>query len=236
VRAALGQDSSTSGYDVKRAVGMNVLTAPPTRSALDALRADGMGAIVWLGAYNRRVTAPCAFERDDAWIRERVAAVAGHPAIVAYQITDEPDSSVGVCANVVEQVRARAELISSLDPSVPTYLTISKTGYSYERWAGIADILGLVIYPVSIRGYNEQMIPTAIAEAEADGVERYWAVVQDFATPNWYVVPTGEQLRRQFEQWAASRVEGYVLYHWALGNVEARSDHLQVLREVNGLS
>jgi hypothetical protein len=234
VRGAYGRDSSESGVDVMRSVGLNTVTAAPDVATLDRLQARGMRAIVWLGAYNRAVSDPCAFERDDEWIRRRVGAVAGHPAIAAYQIADEPDASVGVCPNVVAQVRARAELVASIDPGAPTYLTISRSGYTYERWAPVVDILGLVIYPVSVRGYDPDMIPTAIAQAEADGVGRYWAVIQDFGTPNWYVVPTAAQLEREFEQWSASRMQGYVIYHWTLGGIEDSPDQMGVLSGVNG--
>jgi hypothetical protein len=234
IRGAYGRDSSESGVEVMRSVGLDTVTAPPDVATLDRLQAEGMRAIVWLGAYDRAVSDPCAFERDDGWIRRRIGAAAGHPAIAAYQITDEPDGSLGECPEVVAQVRARAELVASIDSSAPTYLTISKSGYTYERWAPLVDILGLVIYPVSIRGYNPDMIPTAIAKAEADGVRRYWAVVQDFGTPNWYVVPTPEQLQRQFDQWRGSPLEGYVIYHWVLGGIEDRPDQMGVLSGVNG--
>lgn len=216
-----------------RSVGLDTVTAGPYRSDLDALDAEGMKAIVWLGAYNRKVTEPCSFERDETWIRERIRAIAGHPAIAAYQIADEPDASVGTCAGVVSAMRDRAQLVASLDPSTPTYVTISKSGFTYERWADVVDILGLVIYPISIRGYDEAMISTAISEAEADGVLRYWAVLQDFATKNWYVIPSAEQLQHQFDQWADSRMAGYVIYHWALGGVEDRADQMQVIAGVN---
>ena len=234
VRAAYGRDSSSSGVDVMRSVGLNTVTASPYRSTLDALANHGMKAIVWLGAYNRKVTQPCAFEHDDAWIRDRVASVAGNPAIVAYQITDEPDSSVTQCPNVVDQVRARAALVASLDPGTPTYVTISKSGYDYARWVGTVDILGLVIYPVSVRGYNESMIPTAIQQAQKAGVSRYWAVMQDFGTSNWYTVPTAAQLQHQFDQWAASPMQGYVIYHWNLGDVEQQPDQMSTISGVNG--
>ena len=79
VRAAYGRDSTSSGVDVMASVGLNTVTASPYRSTLDALAAHGMKAIWWLGAYNRKVTQPCAFEHDDAWIRDRVASVAGNP-------------------------------------------------------------------------------------------------------------------------------------------------------------
>jgi hypothetical protein len=87
---------------------------------------------------------------------------------------------------------------------------------------------------VSVRGYNESMIPTAIQEAQKDGVTRYWAVMQDFGTPSWYTVPTAAQLQHQFDQWAASPMQGYVIYHWRLGDVEQRPDQMSTIAGVNG--
>jgi hypothetical protein len=234
IRGAYGRDSSASGLEIMRSVGLTTVTADPLRSSLDQLARRGMRAIVWLGAYDRAATPPCEFERDDDWIAERIRAIAGHPAIFAYQITDEPNGSIDSCPRVVHQVRARAELISSLDPSSPTYLTVSKAGYHYETWRDVADILGLVIYPLSRRGYDDQMIPTAIEEADRDGVDRYLAVLQDFSTTAWYVTPTPDQLRRQFRQWSMSRMEGYMIYHWRHGDIEGRPGQLDVLADVNG--
>ena len=91
---------------------------------------------MWLGAYNRKVTQPCAFEHDDAWIRDRVASVAGNPAIVAYQITDEPDPRSPSAPT--SSIRCGPVRRSSprLTRATPTYVTISKSGYDYARWVG----------------------------------------------------------------------------------------------------
>jgi hypothetical protein len=232
IRGAYGRDASASGTDVMRSVGLNVVTTAPDRAALDRLQAQNMKGIVWLGSYNRAVTEPCDFERDDAWIRKSVNGVAGHPAIAAYQVSDEPDSSVAECPGTVEKIADRASLVRSIDPSAPTYVTISRTGATYERWSAI-DVLGLVVYPVSIRGYNEEAIPKAIAAAESDGVDRYWAVLQDFGNGRWYVTPSDAELQHQFDQWATSRMDGYMIYHWSHADLDERPDHLAVISGMN---
>jgi hypothetical protein len=191
-----------------------------------------MQAIVWLGAYNRAATAPCAFERHDDWIKEKVAEVAGHEAIVAYQIADEPDAAISQCPGTVEAIADRAALVRSLDPAALTYVTISRTGATYERWKAV-DVLGVVVYPVSSRGYNETLIPEAIEALTTDDVSEYWAVIQDFGTPDWYVLPSASQLERQFDQWATSAMSGYMIYHWSKSRLDDRPDHLEVIEQIN---
>lgn len=233
IRGAYGRDDSPSGFAVMRSVGLDTVTAPPDRETLDRLHEAGMRAIVWLGAYDRQTTQPCAFERNDRWIRDKVTAVAGNPAIAAYQIADEPDASLTRCPDTVQAIADRAALVHALDDSAPTYVTITRNGSTDGLWRSV-DILGLVVYPVSVGGYNAGLIPAAIAEAEQAHVARYWAVIQDFGTPSWYVVPTADELQEQFDQWRAAPLEGYVIYHWALAHVDERPDQLAVLRGVNG--
>ena len=54
-----------------------------------------------------------------------MTAVAGNPAIAAYQIADEPDASLTRCPDTVQAIADRAALVHALDDSAPTYVTIS---------------------------------------------------------------------------------------------------------------
>src|SRR5687768_13512958 len=87
VRGVYGRDSSPSGVATLKSTGFNTVTVQPWRDHLDGLQADGLEGLVWLFGYNNDT---CSFDRDDAWIRETVTAIAGHPAIVAYNVADEP--------------------------------------------------------------------------------------------------------------------------------------------------
>ncbi len=197
-----------------RSVGLNTVTAPPDCETLDRLHEAGMRAIVWLGAYDRSTTQPCSFERNDRWIRDKVTAVAGNPSIAAYQIADEPDASLTRCPDTVQAIADRAALVHALDDSAPTYVTITRNGSTDVLWRSV-DILGLVVYPVSVDGYNAGLIPAAIAEAEQAHVARYWAVIQDFGTPSWYVVPTADELQRAVRSMAGCAARG--VRHLPLG-------------------
>src|SRR5687768_13660854 len=65
-----GEDSSPTGYDIKRATGFNTVYMGVTlggltgaRTKLDALNALGMKAVIYTGSFDRAVE--CRFERDD---------------------------------------------------------------------------------------------------------------------------------------------------------------------------
>lgn len=235
LRGVYGRDSSASRTDIIRATGFNAVTNAPERAQLDALHAKGLKALIWLGDYHR--TARCQFERGDDWIRLKVNEIKGHPAIAAYQVSDEPNYARVAGCNAAADTRRRAALVKSIDPSKPTYVTISawdgREGFPYQYFAGTTDIMGLVVYPCSrTNGCKMSDIDAAIAHANSDGISRYWAVVQDF-DDSWYRLPSATELKHQFDRWARSRMEGFFLYHWNHGEIEQRRDHLDVLRASN---
>ena len=233
VRGVYGRDSSPTGVATLKATGFNTVTVQPWRDHLDGLTREGLGGLVWLFGYDN---ATCSFERDDAWVRQTVSAIAGHQAIVAYNVADEPNYRQ--CPDSPAEIAARARLVESLDPSKPTYVVVAawdgREGFPYQHFAGTTDIMGLDIYPCSYAADSCKFsdIDVAAAEAAKDGVDRYWAIVQDFAD-NWYRVPTATELERQFDRWAGTGMEGYFLYHWNEGQVETRPDHLAVLSRQN---
>lgn len=234
VRGMYGRDSSANGVDKIRAAGFNTVTVQPDRSDLDALARAGMKGIVWLWGYDDDT---CTFNRSDDQIRAEVARIAGHPAILAYQIDDEPgDARTDGCPGVPRQIRQRSQLVKSLDPGALTYLVVSTYDgdeeYPYQYFAGTTDIMGLDVYPFNEEDAHPEMIDRAIREANKDGVPRYWAILQDFAD-DYYVVPTAAQLREQFTRWRRSRMEGYLVYHWEHGDIEDRASHLRIYASEN---
>lgn len=241
VRGVYGRDSSPTGVDLLSSVGFNTVTAMPYKADLDALAAKGMKAIVWLGEYHR--TARCQFEFSDDLIRALLPEIAGHPAIYAYQLADEPTYARVAGCPAVADLKERAALIKSIDPSKPTYVTMTtwdgKEGHPYQYFTDTADILGLVVYPCS-RTWDEWggcqfgIIDDAIAEAQKDGVRRYLAVMQDF-DDGWYRTPKADELKTQFDRWAGSNMEGYFVYHWDWGHVEDMPDHVAVYEAQNAL-
>ena len=234
VRGAYGRDSSPSGISVFASTGFNATHVSPYDIYLDEAVAHGMKATVWLGSY---LNETCSWERDEAWIRTRIAEVAGHPGILAYQLGDEPNAAK--CPSAPAQYRTRHDLVKSLDPTKDTYTVISTSNgveqYPYEDFAGTTDVMGIDVYPcryIDGDGCKFQAIDEVIAEVERDGVPRYWAILQEFET-DWYKLPTADQLVTQFDRWDASRMEGYWIYHWEVGKVETRPDHMVALAEQN---
>lgn len=239
VRGAYGGPTA----DVK-AAGFNTVNAGPFRSTLDSLGSRGMKAVIWLGSYRDS----CSFDLTDDEIRQKVGAVAGHPAILAYQISDEPEKEYrDGCPGAVQQHKDRTKLIHGLDPGKPTYTVIATwdgvDAYPYRHWVGATDIMGLDVYPCR---YNSPtcsfgMIDKAVASAAAAGVPRYWAVVQAFGD-GYYRMPTGAEIAEQLRRWNASRMEGYFVYHWsqqASWMVDWLAKHptvVDVVRRFNGAS
>ena len=233
VRGVYGRDASASGVSQITTTGFNAVTVQPWRDHLDQLSDQGLHGLVWLFGYNNET---CEFERDDTWVREIVGDIAGHPAILAYNIADEPNAYQ--CPTSPGQVAERATLVKDLDPSKPTYTVVAawdgREGFPYQHFAGATDIMGLDVYPCahSLPACKYEDIDRAIAEADADGVARYWAILQDFAD-GWYREPSAVELEAQFDRWARSRMEGYFVYHWEIGNIGTKPDHMAVLAANN---
>ncbi len=224
VRGVYGHDSSyepalpnTTGFAVMRRTGFGVVQAGPYREGLDALEAAGLRAMVWLGSYDNRT---CAFERDAAWVRRQVSAIAGHPAIYAYYIGDEP--LVGRCPHAPDDLRGRTSLVHQLDRQARTFTVIQawdpvRNAVPYPLWAGsgAVDIWGFDVYPCKRSPYrcDLEAIDQARALIEELGFSPYLAVLQDFQDC-YYGLPTNADLHAQFARWRQSRMAGYLVFSW----------------------
>jgi hypothetical protein len=243
VSGVYGRDSSGTGTRIIRSTGFNTVymsvnlgNIGASLKEMDRLHSLGMRVVVWLGTYDREV---CAFERKADWIRQVVGAIADHPAIVAYQIGDEVDRArARGCTGVATAVHSRSELIKTVDPGASTYVTITTNdgteAFPYERFAETGAILGLVVYPC-VKGKAAciwERIDKAIAEADRDGVARYWVVAQDFGNTT-YRQPSARELAKQLQRWHGSRLSGLFIFHWVQGHLEDKPAHLKVLANQN---
>lgn len=204
----------------------------PYKDYLDSLNANGLEGVVWLGGYN---TKTCSFYRDDNWVRSVVSGIKDHAAILAYQIADEPNHHL--CPQSPVQMRQRSELVKLIDPDAQTYVVVpvwdGEEGFPYQHFAESADIMGLDVYPcVRGRECSLNMIDRAIAEADRDGVDRYWAVLQTFES-DWYRFPSPEELVAQFRRWEDSRMEGYFVYQWTEEGIGASEPIKDMYADVN---
>jgi hypothetical protein len=207
IRGVYDRDASATGFDFESAIGFNAIDSGPYKDQMDALAARGLKGFVWLGGYSNTT---CAFNQSDDWVRSHVAAVAGNPGVGGYFIDDEPDPVS--CPNVAQQIKARSDLVKSIDPGPPTFMVDYKVD-RFSLWAGKTDVLGLDHYPCSIKnGCDYSKIDAEAAEADRLGI-RYWGVIQAHGDA-WYKVPTPDELHQQFVHWRATQMEGYLVFAW----------------------
>jgi hypothetical protein len=215
VRGAYGKDASSLGFEVMAANGFNSVMTGPYKELLDPLKAKGLKGVVWLGAWRNAPT--CSFERDDAKITAQVTAIAGHPAILAYLLGDEPH--VSDCPNAPAMFKKRSELVHSLDPGSATFTVIQAfengVAHDYAPWAHVVDIIGFDVYPCAKAktACDFGTIDASVKAIQAAGIKRYWAIVQDFQDC-YYRLPTPQELHAQFAHWARSNMSGYFVFSW----------------------
>lgn len=206
VRGIYDRDSSVTGFDREAALGFNFIDSD-VFDDFDELAARDLRGFVWLGGYSN---VSCSFREDDTWIRKHVSAIADSPGVGAYFIDDEPDAAK--CPRAPAQMKARSDLVKSIDPGPPTFLVTYKID-QFELFAPTVDVLGLDVYPCSIEGgCDYTKIDVQAAAAERLGV-RYWGVIQAFGD-DWYKLPTPDELHRQFMHWRATKMEGYLVFAW----------------------
>lgn len=207
VRGVFDRDSSATGFAHQAKVGFNTFDSGPWLKEMDALAARRAKGFVWLGGYSNE---RCRFRESDDWVRKRVSSIAGHSAVAAYLIDDEPLAKE--CPSAPAQVKARAALVKSIDPAPPTFVVIYRVE-ELKLFAGTVDVLAVDRYPCSIRnGCDFTKVDEAIAEVDRLGV-RYWGVIQAHGD-DWYRLPTAEELHQQFVRWRSSRMEGYLVFAW----------------------
>ncbi len=234
-RGIYGTAATASDYDRASRTGFNAVMTSAFKADLDALQAAGLKGVVWLGqGYNTQ----CVWQYDDAWVRTHVSAIAGHPAILAYYLGDEP--SVSLCSEAPARYRARTNLVHSLDPDHPTFtvLQVSDHGnrFDYAPWLGTVDIVGLDVYPCNHTDStcDFSKIDAAVAAAVQAGYTRFWAVVQDFQD-TFYRVPTPDELRAEFEHWDRSAMSGYFVFSWSWKgfSLDTLPDNVAELKQEN---
>ena len=208
IRGIYDRDLSATGFDHLAELGFNVIDSGPYVDQMDELAKRGLKGMIWLGGYSNE---RCAFVESDAWVRSRVGDIAGHTAVAAYFVDDEPDAEK--CPSAPDQMRARSHLVKSLDPRPPTFLVTYHID-QLELFAGTVDVLALDKYPckVNLNGCDYAVIHEQAAEADRLGV-RYWGVIQAFGD-DFYKVPTRDELRQQFDRWRETEMEGYLVFAW----------------------
>jgi len=211
--------SSAASKSTIASVGFNSVTVNPYVVALNAIQSRGLKGIVWLGGYDNDV---CRFRKPNSWVRRKLDAIKSHPAVIAYQIDDEPKSTE--CPSAPSQIAARSKLVRSLDRGTLTVLTHYRS-YEFRDFSNSADILGVVSYPCSHKyGCRYWKITADVQAARDAGWKRLWAMPQTFGD-DYYRVPSASELQTILSTWNATGVEGSLTYVWDKTSPDTLSAH-----------
>jgi hypothetical protein len=216
-----------TGVDGMRAAGFNTVQADATPTALAALAAKGLKAIVWLGDWNKQA---CTWQIPDSRLPLVIAAVKRSPAVLAYYLADEP--LLSSCPDAPAAFRARTGLVHSLDPGSRTFTLIQAYDHGpvdYSKWVGAVDVLGFDLYPCSFKNGLDfsarpkvrsscdfsGVVDSNIERIERAGITSYWGVLQDFQDC-YYELPTRQDLRTQITHWQrlGHHLAGYLVFSW----------------------
>jgi len=189
-------------------LGFNAVSVGAFRDRLDYLQSLGLKGLVWLGGYDNTT---CTFVYSDDDVRTHIAAINGHPAILAYEIDNEPHADA--CPTAPQQIKQRVALVRSLvGPNIILYITLSKN-FSAFADSGV-DLIRISAYPCSYQyGCAMQKIIDKVAAARAAGFSRIWGGSQT-AGDNYYRPPTPAELALIQQTWHDQGAEGYVAWTW----------------------
>jgi hypothetical protein len=213
---------TTTGADYARIadLGFRTVIVNPSKQALEEIRAHRLTAMIYLGGYD---SGTCTFGWPDGTVAARVTAIRDHPASVMYYIADEPHTAN--CPNAVQQIRARAELVKSIDPTALTAIAENRS-LDVGAFANATDVMILSTYPCSrVNGCVLSKVDMALSAARAANVKHPWAAPQSFGD-DYYRVPTPEELQAIIDRWRAGGVQGFFTYTWnCCGDPETLANH-----------
>jgi hypothetical protein len=198
-----------SEYPTIAGLGFNAVSVEPWRDRLDDLESLGLGGLIWLGGYDNST---CTFLRSDAWVTDRVLGIRDHPAVLAYEIDNEPHDYQ--CPTAPQQIKDRVSLVRSLVApyNAILYITLSKHFFAFSG-TGV-DLIRISAYPCSYDyGCLMQKIDYRVELARAAGFQRIWGGSQT-AGDSYYRPPTPAELAEIQQAWRAAGAEGYVAWAW----------------------
>jgi PKD repeat protein len=190
---------------------------------------SGLAGMVWLGDFDKTT---CSFAVSDSTVTSVVSLHKGDARVFGYFIADEPDS--GSCAGAAALLRARTDLIHSIDPSARTFAVFSQPA-TFASYVATVDIAATDPYPCKpSQPCDTTMIPAYAAAMKAAGATNWWGVLQAFGSGGWRW-PTGDEEHAMIRQWCAAGVAGTATFAWTWSG-ENLSDHPDVLREIQDLN
>jgi hypothetical protein len=189
-------------------LGFNAVSVGAYRDRLNYLKSHGLRGLVWLGGFDNTT---CKFIFTDRQVTRKVKSILGHPAVLGYEIDNEPH--VETCPNAPNMIKRRVALVRSLvGPKIILYITLSKDFPAFAD-SGV-DLIRISAYPCSYEsGCVMHKIADKVAEARAAGFKHIWGGTQT-AGDAYYRPPTAAQLARIQRTWRDQGAEGYVAWAW----------------------
>ena len=142
-----------TGVTLLAGAGFDTMMVDPFPQFIDAMSAQGLRSIVWMGGWDKT---GCRFYMDDATFAATVDAFVRDPAgaaghVAAYYLADEPWLSK--CPQAPEAFAARTRVLHQHDPAGKAFVLVQayENGLFgatyYARWMGAADLIGFDLYP-----------------------------------------------------------------------------------------
>jgi hypothetical protein len=143
---------------------------------LDMAHEHGMKISVFLGFYcDIRKEADRyghSYPQMLAYLAEIVRRYRSHPALLTWEIADEPDNPGGPAPEHLETIY---RLVRELDPYHPATLNVNFGASKYRRWSHIADLPSVDYYPLPLRPVSDVLLnATEMAAAAPFMPLRYW--------------------------------------------------------------
>lgn len=212
-----------------RSIGFNAITTNTTLTDLDRAQAAGLKALVWLGGFENEPV--CDWRQTDAWVIQEVNKIKDHPAVIGYQIDNEPHATE--CPGAPAKLRDRAALVRSLDPN-PAHVTMMAL-YRTEEFDDyvidgrpVTDVIRVGIYPCNINtGCQPDRITTKVGVARAAGWTRLWGSPQAFGD-EYYRIPSPAELQAILDTWHANGIDDLFAYTWDISDPVVLRDHQEL--------
>lgn len=225
------------GHDAAATIaskGFNLIDSDPGN--VDDL-APGLKGMTWIGEYDKQScswTAP----NTDAGVTADVQAHIGDPKVGVWFIADEPwQGSDQHCTATPAQMKARTDLIHSIDPDAKTLLVLDGNSDFYTldgmtKFKGSADYIGVNAYMCwQGKACRFDWIDTIGDHARSIGMTNLWGVAQshgDTATSQTMCVtntdgstdcgmtrvPTPAEVHAQMQHWDATGMKDYIVFSW----------------------
>ncbi len=225
------------GHDAASTIaskGFNLIDSDPGN--VDDLAA-GLKGMTWIGEYDKQ-TCQWLAPNNDAGVRADVQAHIGDPKVGVWFIADEPwQGDDQHCTGTPAQMKARTDLIHSIDPNAKTLLVLDGNSDFYtldgmEKFKGTADYIGVNAYMCwQGKQCRFDWIDTIAAKARAIGMTNLWGVAQSHGDTSssqtmcvtntdgstdcgMTRVPTAAEVHTQMQHWDDSGMKDYIVFSW----------------------